>query len=129
MATADGVVSDKEWLRIIVESIREIVTGTPWKLAFRSNGLVPQQVGVSMRILSKLGWHQVPAAADAAPTLSQLRVVFPKRMKLKSARIVEYDAVVPKAAVPKPPKPSVFHVGAPISSRTRLRGKTPPCID
>ena len=133
IADEAGVVSDEEWLRIIVTAIRNILVGSLWDAAFRSNGVVPQQIGISSRVLSCLNWDAVPLLPAGAPTLQQLRLVFPRRMRLRSASVVDYSKPlklkpIAGAASSKSGAsvPSSSSGDGPPSTRTRSRTKAPP---
>ena len=122
VASDTGVVSDEAWLRVVIGSVKELLSDSTWSHAFESNGIKQHQAGVSNRVLSKLSWDHVPPLPAGAPTLQQLRVLFPKRMKLKSASILNYTPTKKKhSAAPASGSTGPGVVEGPISSRLRVR--------
>ena len=101
VASDAGVVSDEAWLRVVITTVKELLSDSTWSHAFESNGIKPHQAGVSSRVLSKLLWDHVPLLPVGAPTLQQLRAIFPRRMKLKSTSILNYTP--PKKKKPAAP--------------------------
>ena len=88
-ASATGDVSTRVWLQVVVKSEREVFQARRWKTAFQATWLLGNQSFLSKRVLQEMEAESLPLLPAGAPTLQELKAVFPKRCKANMLAYVQ----------------------------------------
>jgi hypothetical protein len=92
-------VSDEDWLRIVLRTVRVVLGGRHWGHAFHENGFV-HHADVRQEVRAELGPAPLPPVSFGKPSIEQLQELFPRRYKVPFEqlwRLVDARAA-PKAA-------------------------------
>ena len=84
---ADGALSVFEFLAALYDTIRVVLTGTPWEGAFAQDGYGRDQAWLSRSVLRHLEYDQRPAVPREQPSLEQLQLCFPKGWAVPQATL------------------------------------------
>ena len=126
LETADSRLSTSQFLETFFATIRRVLQGRRWALAFDSDGYGPRQAKTSAYILQQLQLDGPPVVPDTEPALETLQLCFPRNRpvplpslllrapKQQLALPPPAQAQAPQLALPAPP------VGRPLLLRRPL---------
>lgn len=81
-SSASGAVSKHEWVCLVADAVRNIVSQQSWQHAFEGTGVFGGQEKLGKRLLQALHWAHCPAIAPGLPSLGQACNLFPSRTKV-----------------------------------------------
>lgn len=97
-----------QFISCVCETIRSVLQGRRWAVAFEQDGFGAGQAGLSASVMRELRFEGPPVVADARPSVEQLSCCFPKRSTVPTLLLW-------RAFDPSPP-PRVFPSSAASSS-------------
>ena len=62
-----GSVTTCEWIEVVVAAIQQVLPANQWRSAFEATGIVANQSGLSLSLMRKLCWTDVPAVPHGPP--------------------------------------------------------------
>jgi hypothetical protein len=131
-ADAIGDIDVRAFLACVYGTIKKVLQGNRWALAFDRDGFGLRQSALSVRVLRCLNWQGPVGAPLMRPSAVQVQLCLPKRAKASHVRLLApYDhavaMVAPAAASVRPLGVSLAPAAAAAVAAppmTRLRSKT-----
>ena len=56
-----------EWIEVVVAAIQQVLPANQWRSAFEATGILANQPGLSLSLMRKLCWTDVPAVPHGPP--------------------------------------------------------------
>ena len=109
-ATPEGQLRISEFLAALYDTIRVVMQGERWAVAFDSDGFCQGQSLLSMCVQRQLQYERPPVLPCALPSAQQLQLCFPKNARVSMPLLlrpfqlpVQPKARAAKAGLPAPP--------------------------
>lgn len=103
LQTPDGKLAVSQFLDVFVETIRRVLQGVRWQVAFDSDGYDHHGQGqVSTYILEQLEVPKAPEVPSLEPTREMLQLCFPRNSTVPFATLMSLHR--PQLALPAPPQ-------------------------
>ena len=101
-----GEVSIGAFLSAVYSTIRFVLQGQKWALAFDRDGFGAGQAEVAPYVLRQLCWGAAPAVGAAVPDQATLELCYPKNASIPTARLLQPLAPVAPLALAGPAGPA-----------------------
>ncbi len=77
-----GSVTTCEWIEVVVAAIQQVLPANQWRSAVESTGILANQSGLSISLMRRLCWTDVPTVPHGPPENHIAAQVFPKGMRI-----------------------------------------------
>ena len=115
-----GSVTTCEWIEVVVAAIQQVLPAHQWRSAFEANGILANQSGLSLSLMRKLCWTDVPAVPHGPPENHIAAQVFPKRMRINVNSYVLWQSKSSSSKRSQPDVPEAAGQQEPLPRRRRL---------
>ena len=115
-----GSVTACEWIQVVVAAIQQVLPANQWRSAFEATGILANQSGLSLSLMRKLCWTDVPAVPHGPPENHIAAQVFPKRMRINVNSYVLWQSKSSSSKRSQPDVPEAAGQQEPLPRRRRL---------
>ena len=115
-----GSVTTCEWIEVVVAAIQQVLPANQWRSAFEATGILANQSGLTLSLMRKLCWTDVPAVPHGPPENHIAAQVFPKRMRINVNSYVLWQSKSSSSKRSQPDVPEAAGQQEPLPRRRRL---------